>query len=97
MSDWKAGASKRRDERQAKPVEERAASVRRRDRRRWCRGKMGVEHKPACMPAKTMAFAGSTLFAGWRELVCTVCGKRLATYMPPYDGREHVKPPWVDR
>ena len=39
--------------------------------KRWCRGKVGVEHKPAWHP-EPYAFLEFMVFA------CTVCGRHLA-------------------
>lgn len=63
------------------------------NRRRWCKGKAGVEHTPKCMPYMP---ASLHIFEEWRALVCTVCGKRLETWFPRTFGlRERSKPDWV--
>jgi hypothetical protein len=53
MSDRKAAAAKRRDARATKVEAEtiRAPGGHRKDRKKWCRGKAGVEHVPVCMKA----------------------------------------------
>lgn len=86
MSEWKRGAAKRRDERNARgPVRQRPAPAKK-DTKRWCRGKVGAEHKPECRVYRDvkMAYAGlkGDFLKGWRVLVCTECGKELATYYP---------------
>ena len=87
-------AAKRRDERQAKVPEKEIVGGARKNRRRWCRGKEGVEHQPKCMPYNEAK--GGTLgkyTQDWRVLVCTVCGKDLALHSPY---RNRPKPSWVD-
>lgn len=89
MSDWKASAIKRRDERATiGPEEEQAGGkAHPKDRRRWCRGKVGVEHTPVCMPHKHVQ--------KWRELVCNTCGKVLDYWYPFGSRKNNPKPDWV--
>jgi len=62
------------------------------DTKRWCKGKHGVEHTPECMSFRP-SYMPSTA-EPWRELVCTACGKKLATWYPfMWKGEE--KPEWV--
>jgi hypothetical protein len=71
------------------------------NRRRWCRGKVGVEHAPVCRDYRATkgypdSFQG--LFVGWRLLVCTACGKELAIHAPSgWHARRQAPPAWVDR
>ncbi len=71
---------------------------RRHGRARWCRGKPGVEHQPACMTyaqAKTgSGLAASPTTADWRILVCKACGKELKHWFPIV-GSTKPKPDWV--
>lgn len=64
------------------------------DTKKWCKGKIGVEHQLKCM-------VFSDLLDKSRALVCTECGKRLAYYfhpLPDSNGnyKEENKPDWVD-
>lgn len=61
------------------------------DTKKWCKGKVGVEHKPKCM-------VFSEMLDNSRALVCTECGKRLAVYLPiPWiTSEEDTKPDWVN-
>jgi hypothetical protein len=98
----KAIAAKRRDERATKVEEKddkdmidvydepRPQGPRRKDKKRWCRGKIGVEHVPVCM--KVQALAAYGCFDNWRILACKVCGKVLAHYSPAWT---KPKPAWV--
>jgi hypothetical protein len=101
-SSRKAMAAKRRDARATKVEEKddkdmidvydepRPQGLRRKDKKRWCRGKIGVEHVPVCM--KVQALAAYGCFDNWRILACKVCGKVLAHYSPAWT---KPKPVWV--
>ena len=73
------------------------------DRRRWCRGKVGVEHLPECRDYRDVKRAGFPypLFEGWKVLVCKTCGKELAWWAPPIGGgllggrQKRTPPDWV--
>ena len=98
MSERKAEAAQRRDARATPgPEDEKSSGVRKhKDKKRWCKGKVGVEHTPACMPYKHRY--PSTVMGGaqtrWRELVCTKCGKILDYYYP-FKSSKKPKPAWV--
>jgi len=102
MSEWKAGAAKRRDTRATKTPDA-IVNVKGKTKktRRWCKGKAGIEHKPECMPYKPMVMNSVNIFEEWRELVCSVCGKRLASWSPmPKEWRidsKKSKPAWVTK
>lgn len=51
---------------------------RRRDRRKWCKGRVGIEHKPECR-----LYSDAIWARGYYVLVCTECGKHLDTYFEP--------------
>lgn len=97
------GAAKRRDERNVrKPDEVGRRPAGKKDTKKWCRGKVGVEHKPVCRDyseAKLTRFVAHDghemkLHKGWKLLVCTGCGKELERYYPW--GADKKKPPeWV--
>lgn len=103
MSDWKAGSIKRRDARSTKsPNEVPKPGPAKKDTKRWCRGKPGVEHRPVCRDyseAKLTRFVAHDghevkLHKGWKLLVCTECGKELERYYPW--GHDKKNPPaWV--
>ena len=64
------------------------------DRRRWCRGKVGVEHELVCMTYEQAKGApGRTRKENERFLVCRRCGKELEHYWG-YGGPKK-KPDWV--
>ena len=92
MSDspWKESARKHKTfvqggaEASAKPV-----GNKRKNRKKWCRGKEGVEHQPVCTDYNTVkrhctpdGWKGGELGKGWRLLVCSVCGRELDYYYP---------------
>ena len=67
-----------------------------RDTKRWCKGKVGVEHKltvaTRSMPGKDHGLPES--FKNWLVRYCTTCGKEIAWYYPM--GRAKKNPPeWV--
>ena len=72
----------------AKPI-----GNKRKNRKKWCRGKVGVAHQPVCRrynDAKQKFKAAHSEFEAnlyvhfdtWRILVCSVCGKELDWYYP---------------
>lgn len=94
MSDWKKAANKRRGIRQDKPDDAAVKPAGKcKNTKRWCKGKVGVDHEPKCMLYKNARPEGYTHY--WRELVCSKCGKILAYYYPSYRSLE-PKPAWVD-
>lgn len=88
MSDWKQGATKRRDVRQAKDTIRLRPERSSKNRRAWCRGKKGVPHQPEARRwddvKGTRSYPNGRTFKHpkWWILVCTVCGKELEFYMP---------------
>lgn len=101
MSQRKVGAAERRDVRSAKDGQETApSSPSRKDKKSWCRGKVGTPHKPSCRDyAEVKNQVGMrerfpSLYDGWKLLVCTACGKELAYYYPMRD-RAGTPPDWV--
>lgn len=99
MSDRKKDAAERRDERNiAGDLDEKSSGqTRHKDKKRWCKGKVGVEHTPVCMPYRK--HHGLAVLDGamknWRELVCSRCGKVLDYYYPFNRSRGKKKPDWV--
>lgn len=90
MSDWKIGAAKRRDARATKISDESKAGSNKKDSKKdtkkWCRGKVGVEHVLKCFKYSELKLTGSdfrgTCFSKWRILACVECGKELKCYIP---------------
>lgn len=98
MSDWKQQAATRRDARNVRsPDEVGKPGAAKKDKKRWCRGKAGIEHKGVCRDYREVKGLGVSIpgFAKkWRLLVCTECGKELATYYA--FGKSKKDPPaWV--
>lgn len=109
MSDWKEDSVRRRDTRQTKESDEhrKDSSVKNKNTKKWCKGKVGREHKAICMTyaeaklpqeernlkRKGVGVVGKHL-SHYRYLVCTVCGKELAIY---YGFKSEKKPDWVDK
>ncbi len=68
--------------------------------RRWCKGKVGVEHKPKCVDYQAVKrWAGAHVaLKDWKLLICTVCGKELDTWSPAptnWGFTWDKKPDWV--
>lgn len=95
MSDYRESANQRRDARQTRSPVIRAPSVHRKDTKRWCRGKAGIEHKPVCVAyndLKNVSFHAP----GWKVLICTACGKQLKHWWPsPFRPTMENAPDWV--
>lgn len=81
-----------------KPIPHRS----KKDRKKWCKGKPGIEHVLKCMHYVGAYHESHPI---WRELVCVKCGKRLDFYFPlsalvRVEDRGCVynekKPDWVD-
>ena len=103
MSERKQNAAKRRDIRNEKaPDAAPKTRSRGKNTKKWCRGKVGVEHKPKCVDyidTKQLQARGARLMLGlrngWKLLICTECGKELAYYMPWNPDVPNPPPPWV--
>ena len=70
----------------------------RKNRKRWCRGKLGVEHQPVCMTYREAK--GAPLFPSQeadRFLVCRVCGKELQHWWTMFKSSRQNKPDWVTK
>lgn len=98
VSEWKAGAAKRRDIRATKTPDA-IVNVKGKTKKtkRWCKGKTGVEHKPVCMLYKSV-LTHDEIFKDWRQLVCSVCIKRLDWWAPSFANArmsKKPKPAWV--
>lgn len=98
MSERKQRAAQIRDARAIPgPEDEPSTGVRKhKDKKRWCKGKEGVEHTGVCMPYRSK-YPDSVLngaFSRYRELVCTKCGKVIDHYYP-HKGSKMLKPDWV--
>lgn len=109
MSDWKEESIKRRDIRSTKGSDEhrKDSSINNKNTKKWCKGKVGREHKPVCMTyseaklpqaerdlkRKGVGIVGKTQ-SRYRYLVCTSCGKELAIY---YGFGNEKKPDWVTK
>ena len=105
MSDYKESANKRRDIRNLKEPEDLTGSPKlapkKKNTKRWCRGKVGIEHQLECrnyastkhnqsVATKQLAI-GIRASNNWRILVCKICGKELETWY----GKQRNKPDWV--
>ena len=85
-------------------------SKHRADRKKWCKGKVGTEHKLICckyidvkqFPVEKVSDDCIINRNNWRILICSVCGKELDFWYPINWGttpiqkrKEHKKPDWV--
>lgn len=93
-SDYRESSIKRRDVRHTAVPEIRPPSASKRNTKRWCRGKPGVEHKPVCVGYNE--HKGVKFAPDWRLLLCEACGKTLARWWPsPWFKGEREPPAWV--
>lgn len=94
MSEWREQANKRRDERQTKVSAIRPPGGSTKDTKRWCRGKPGREHQPACKDYNDIKKVDH--FKGWKTLVCEACGKQMDHYFPsPFREYQSAPPNWI--
>jgi hypothetical protein len=83
------------EQRLIQPEEGRPAKRHKASRKRWCRGKEGVEHQPVCMTYEQAK--GPSRYpsqAAERFRVCKVCGKELAHFWGLALQKGH-EPDWV--
>lgn len=72
--------------------------------RRWCKGVVGRDHKPECVPYPVASTAPCSVMY-WRNYQCAVCGKVIKRYWPfvtwTADGTmipsREPKPEWVTK
>ena len=97
MKDWNESDIRRRDERQTILPDIRTPGRSAKDTRKWCRGKVGVEHKPVCVAYGELKSTTATtpISREWRTLVCTECNKHLDHWCPWPWTRNKKKPGWV--
>lgn len=91
-SSYRVSANKRRDQRQAK-INVKPPSGGRKDTKRWCRGKVGVEHTPVCVDYNAHKNVG--WFPGWKLLICSECKRQLDSWMPVSWCKDKEPPEWV--
>ncbi len=97
-SSWRGRAVHRRNERQTAVPEIRPPSGSKKDTKKWCRGKVGVAHKPVCV-AYDEHKRTNLRVPEWKILLCSECKKELDYYWPSpfrWHDREPEPPPaWV--
>ena len=97
MSEWRERANKRRDERQTKAPAIRPPSGSKKNTKKWCRGKVSVEHKPVCVAYNDLKNVHFSV-PDWKVLVCSECKKELDHWWPCTWFKEKRDPPaWVSR
>lgn len=79
VTSWQESANRRRDERHT-VADIRPPGGSKKDTKRWCRGRVGREHKPECRTYSEHKRVGYG--PDWRLLICAECGKELDRYMP---------------
>ncbi len=78
MDEWRERANRRRDERHTLSPNVRPPGGSKKNTRRWCRGKVGVEHKPVVKGyGEAKHLAGDWANFEWEIVVCERCGKHL--------------------
>lgn len=92
MSEWKQGAAKRRDARNTALPAIRPPSGSKKNTKKWCRGKAGVEHKPVCRDWSEVK--NVTYMRGCKLLICAECSKQLAWWFP-WPGTKSEPPAWA--
>ena len=64
----------------------------RKDTKRWCKGKEGIEHEPVVYTCKELHMYD---FDNWLVLTCKNCGKNLELYFPFGKEKKQNPPEWV--
>lgn len=108
MKSYKEASNDHKNARKAKDPEsdKSAKPSKKKDTRKWCKGKKGVEHKKKCVDYRTTkgivtnwpgVWANNSLFKDWKVLICTECGKELAhwTGKMPWETKSRPVPDWV--
>lgn len=72
----------RRDERHDRSSTEVPKASSRKDKKRWCRGRIGVQHRPVCRRYQEVKNVQAEYTKNWRLLVCSVCGRELDHWYP---------------
>src|SRR5271165_5583339 len=82
MSDWKESANKRKDKRHTKDSDEHKTTTQsnKRNTKKWCKGKVGVEHKLECRNYNEVKNTDRPYLDSWRVLMCSVCGKEMGLW-----------------
>ena len=93
MTERAKHAARIRDQRQSRD-DPRPPSGSGKNTKRWCRGKVGREHKPECRSyneVKRVTFAPE-----WKLLICSECGKELDFWMPSrFFKKDRPAPMWA--
>lgn len=89
---WKETAAERRDARATKDELRDKPVNKKKNTKKWCRGKEGKEHDSVCMSYSDIKRPGTTYGREWKVLICKNCGKELETYYP--FGKQEP-PEWV--
>ena len=92
MSDWKEDSNKRRDERHTKIDDSGTgpAISQKKDKKKWCKGKVGKEHKTEVRKYSEVKKIDMNYCVNWKILICTVCGKELDVWFTRKN-----KPDWA--
>jgi hypothetical protein len=93
-------ASERRDARSSpEPEAGHSPGSRRKNRKRWCKGRPERAHTPVCLTYAEVKPVGplcdERFTSRWRILVCSTCGKHLAYYYPMC--KPEPIPSWVTK
>lgn len=86
---WKEDSNNRRDIRNIKISDEQTKVPNNRNTKKWCKGKIGHEHKLECKKYNDIKKPGNHR-TSWRILFCSNCGKEIDIY---YGTKR--KPDWV--
>ena len=88
----------RRDARNVKDESTRdQSSPAKKNRKKWCRGRVGIEHQPVCY-LYSESKADVSYGKDWRVLACSECGRHIDYYYPTsFNGKKKPLPAWVDK
>jgi len=96
MTDWNERARIRRNVRQAPAESDVPKAHGNRDTRRWCRGKVGVEHKLVVASRDQLGKGyGAPVFEPWLVRYCATCGKEFDSYSSMSFAGKREPPEWA--
>ncbi len=95
-SDWKAGGLKKRDAQHTKTEETSPGRGKKKDTKRWCKGKVGRVHIPGCRKEYMTLSHDKQLFLGYQKF-CITCGKELDFWRggKSWLGTKKPRPDWA--
>lgn len=87
LDPWEKSAADRRDRRSIKSSDETENLPAKKDTKRWCKGKEGIEHQLKIFDGKSVKS---------KTLNCELCGKCIAIYWTSFSWDRKNPPFWIE-